>query len=233
MDLVAHRVVKDLVLKYSNLKSYQDCGIVEIAFNPDAETKWTPKLLFRTLFKSPDNFRFETRLRVSQHVNADDIPMVVWFDGKAGYSSDPEKKVKKIFGPLSVMHTPESIIGECLSVCFPFSGSISRFVHPLLFQHLKGRSGIEQQIWESDLSDPKIYRLHSSDYWLSISRELLQIEEISDSSSKKGLWKRTRFTSVILDADIDVGAFERKEIEAEIEGNQILADLKSEMAKRT
>lgn len=226
MDLVVNKVLKNVALQYSTLSSYQDIAVVETTFARASTSPWITRKLCRTIYKAPNLFRFERRFSVSQSPDSKDQVLVVLFDGKNGYRTDANGKTGNIMGLLSIFHTPEKIINQCLADCFVFSGGSLQYIHPLFFQHIQGQNRLERKSWISDLRDENNYILQDGNLRIAVSRDRYLLNEFIHDDLKDDCLTRTRISPITLNAEINDRLFDKNLLEQDTKSGLILAEAK-------
>ncbi len=163
---------------------------------------------------------------MSQSPDSKDQVLVVLFDGKNGYRTDANGKTGNIMGLLSIFHTPEKIINQCLADCFVFSGGSLQYIHPLFFQHIQGQNRLERKSWISDLRDENNYILQDGNLRIAVSRDRYLLNEFIHDDLKDDCLTRTRISPITLNAEINDRLFDKNLLEQDTKSGLILAEAK-------
>lgn len=224
MDILSKKVVRSVISQYSSLKSYIGEAVVETTYNKGIENEWTSKILLRTVFKSPNLFRFDRRIGMKKREQS----IVVWFDGKNGYISDSSRNGHNTSGVFSAFKRPETRTKDCLNHCFVFSGVVNTILHPLFFLDLHQHCELERENWICDLS-AEHYLLRTSEMSIQVERESLLINKIVEYRADTTVRELTIFTSHALNEEIEPSMFDRRIIQKDLTANQILYDFRSKV----
>lgn len=226
MDILASKVVDSVLSKYSSLQSYIDEAVVETTYNQGLESEWTSKVLLRTVFKSPNLFRFDRRIGLK----AKESSVVVWFDGRYGYISDSSRNGQNASGLFAAFKDHEARIKDCLNHCFVFSGFVNTILHPLFFSYLHQHCELRRENWTCDLL-PESYVLRIPALSIQVERESLLISQIVNYRANATISDSTTITAQRLNEEVDLSLFDRRLIWRELKANQVLSDFRERGGK--
>ncbi len=225
MDLAAKKILAQTKKIYAEARSYEDTGLVETTGCAADGKQFSSKVLFHTVYRSPNFFKFERRMHRSG--SDGETSLVVWFDGTTGYFSDTNKQVKKIFGMQRFYKSISQILNECLVECKLFTGSVASLTLPLLL-NCGATSELNSSDWSFEFSEDDYFSFKNGfNTKLTISRNSGLIKTLEKSNSR--FKYRTEYLSAVSNDDVIECDFCESTIIKEIEEDSILRNIQNQV----